>query len=339
VIWRALPALAAFLVAVAVGYAALDPGGDRREAARAAAERFFDGYMGQDGRVTRHDQGGDTVSEGQAYAMLLAVAIGDRKRFEVVWKWTREHLQGSDGLLAWRWQDGRVVDAEPAADADLDAARALLLAARRFGRPGYERAGRALGEAIRTGMTDGDVLLAGRWAHDGRIVNPSYFSPRAFDVLGWSDLEAGGRRVLGALRAPLPPDWARLRGDGAAPTGPPGRGEPPAYGYDALRLPVRLAESCSAPDRDLAARAWPPLRGRDPLPAVLELDGSARGTGSHPAALAGAAGAARAAGDADAARALLDRAGELERRRPSYYGAAWVALGRVMLETDWLGGC
>ena len=112
----------------------------RREAARArrcgargralggcggSEERFLDRYVDDDGRVVRHDQGGDTVSEGQAYAMLLAVAADDRDRFAQVWDWTRAHLQRGDGLLAWRWAGGRVVDDEPATDADLDAARAL----------------------------------------------------------------------------------------------------------------------------------------------------------------------------------------------------------------------
>ena len=335
---RVLVVAVALVVAV-VAVLSASGAQERPAAARDAAERFFDGFMGADGRVTRHDEGGDTVSEGQAYAMLLAVATGDEKRFDVLWRWTREHMQRDDGLLAWRWADGRVVDPEPAADADLDAARALLLAARRFERPSYARSGRALGRAIRAHLTAGDVLFAGRWARAERVVNPSYFSPRAYDALGWDDVAAGSRRVLGALREPLPPDWARVEGGGAVPTGAPEEGGEPVYGFEAMRLPLRLAESCSADDHELAARAWPALRDRDPLPAVLALDGSPRADGSHPAALAGAAGAAHAAGDEDAARDLLDRASELLERTPSYYGAAWVALGRVMLQTDWLGGC
>ena len=42
-----------------------------------ATERFLDAYVDPDGRVVRRDQGGDTVSEGQAYALLLATAVGD----------------------------------------------------------------------------------------------------------------------------------------------------------------------------------------------------------------------------------------------------------------------
>lgn len=67
-----------------------------------AVESFFAGYVDDDGRVVRHDEGGDTVREGQAYAMLLAVAAGDRSRFHRIWSWTKEHLQRPDGLLAWR---------------------------------------------------------------------------------------------------------------------------------------------------------------------------------------------------------------------------------------------
>jgi hypothetical protein len=100
--------------------------------ARVAALEFLDGYMRDDGRVERTDQGGDTVSEGQAYAMLLAAGIGDQVRFEVAWRWAKDNLQRKDGLLAWRWDDGAIVDDEPATDADLDAARALLVAADRF---------------------------------------------------------------------------------------------------------------------------------------------------------------------------------------------------------------
>ena len=99
-----------------------------------------------DGRVVRHDQGGDTVSEGQAYALLLTAATGRRSAFARVWGWTRAHLQRPDGLLAWRWASGRVVaTTSPPPDADLDAARALLVAAGRFRRPAYRAAALRIG--------------------------------------------------------------------------------------------------------------------------------------------------------------------------------------------------
>jgi endoglucanase len=337
---RAVALLVAGAVLATAAVVALARGGeDRPGAARAAAERFLDEYVAGDGRVVRRDQGGDTVSEGQAYAMLLAAAIGDERRFDLAWTWARDHLRRPDGLLAWHWDDGQVVDGEPAADADLDAARALMLAARRFERPELADEGRRLGDVIRANMAVGDLLVAGPWARDEAVVNPSYLSPRAFDVLGWSRAAVSARRFVRALPE-LPPDWARLKGETVTPTGPPGSDEPPAYGYDAARVPLRLAESCASEDRSLAARAWPRLRDRDPLPSVLALDGAPRNSDdSHPVALAGAAGAAHAAGDAAAADDLLDRATQLDEARPSYYGAAWTALARVMLDTDWLGRC
>jgi endoglucanase len=49
-----------------------------------------------------------------------------------------------------------------------------------------------------------------------------------------------------------------------------------------------------------------------------------------------AAGAADAAGHTAARDGLLDSAAALDRRFPTYYGAAWVALGRMMLTTNLL---
>ena len=52
--------------------------------------------------------------------------------------------------------------------------------------------------------------------------------------------------------------------------------------------------------------------------------------------LVAAAGAADAAGQTAARDGLLDEAEALDRRSPTYYGAAWVALGRMMLTTKLL---
>ena len=49
--------------------------------------------------------------------------------------------------------------------------------------------------------------------------------------------------------------------------------------------------------------------------------------------LVAAAGAAHAAGHSGRSAELLDAAASLNRVQPTYYGAAWVALGRLMLTT------
>ena len=303
---------------------------------------FLDRYVDDDGRVVRHDQGGDTVSEGQAYGMLLAVAADDEERFARVWDWTRTHLRRPDGLLAWRWAGGRVVDDEPAADADLDAARALALAADRFQEPRYRDAAQTLKRAIVAHETawaaDRPVLVAGPWARSEAVVNPSYWSPKAFQQLGFEKVGESSRQLTERLiAAGLPPDWARVTASGIEPSGPPSGGEA-SYSYDAVRITVRLAESCDPADRALAARLWPRLR-EQPGIVPRALDGTPAGGSETPAALAGAAAAAWAAGDRDAARELLDRAQALDEDHPTYYGAAWIALTRAMLETGSLGSC
>ncbi len=336
-------ALVAFVALAAgtagCGGAASDAGSSPRGETAATAthdpsRRFLARYVAQDGRVVRHDQGGDTVSEGQAYAMLIAVAIRDRATFARVWRWTRRELQRADGALAWHWRDGRIVDPQPATDADLDAARALRLAAQRFDVPAYARASRRLVRVIRRDMVADGRLLPGPWAREDRWFNPSYVSPRAARTLGLDAARARGIRVL--LRGgKLPPDWARED----RPTGAPRSGKPPAYGYDAVRLPVRLAESCERADRALAARLWRTLhRNAGRVPRAL--DGAPLPNADlHPVALVGAAGAAHAAGARGHARRLLTLAARRDDAHPTYYGAAWAALGREMLITRRLGRC
>lgn len=304
---------------------------------------FFDRYVAGDGRVVRRDQGDDTASEGQAYGMLLAVAAGDRERFERIWSWSRDHLLRPDGLLSWHWSDGRVVDASPASDADVDAARALVLAGNRFDAPDLTAAGAQLAGAVlehETVRAGGHlVLVAGPWAVERRIVNPSYFAPCAFaDLLEatgdgrWAELRDSSYRLVEGLLegGRLPSDWASMGENGALrPIGLPDSPDgPPRYGLDAARLPFRLSEPCGGAGAGLAARMWTHLdRSAGKGGAIAyDLDGRRVDRADHPAALVGAAAAARAAGDDGASDGLLERAAALHSRHPTYYGGAWLAL-------------
>ena len=334
--------------------AAPTPAELRTYTAAEAGRAFLTGYVDDDGRVVRSDQGGDTVSEGQAYAMLVAVGLGDAETFESVWVWTQGNLQRPDGLLSWRWEDGGVVDESAASDADLDTARALVLAGEQFGRPEYTAAGVDLGravldlETVRTAA--GRILVAGQWATtEPYAYNPSYASPGATAVLAaasgdprWAELAEGSRAVTAALlgQAPLPPDWAQVHADGTveAMPGVQGRGQSVRYGYDAARTPIRFAESCDPADRALAAAVVGPLdRGGDG--AELDLGGSPVTQGESVVAAAGQAAAVAAAEDTGRAVGELVDADHLAQSSPSYYGAAWAALGRLMLTDDVLGGC
>jgi endoglucanase len=293
-----------------------------------------------DGRVVRRDQGGDTVSEGQSYALLLSAAIGDRTRFDQVWRWTQRHMQRPDGLLSWR-----VGDPQSAADADLDAARALLVAGRRFGRPALVREARRMARSVSieesTSVGGRRVLVAGPWARAQAIVNPSYLAPQTLSLRGRRDLAATGMRIVRSLqghRSGLAPDWARATPGGAVPIGKPNDlGAQAVFSYDAVRIPIRLAEACQRSVQREAAR---PVRSLEKtLAPVRDLGGKALAPGEHAAFAVAAAAASAAAGDRDGAAVFLDRAAELDHDHPTYYGSAWVALGRVMLTTRWLRGC
>jgi endoglucanase len=322
--------------------------------AKAASVRFLDTYVAEDGRVRRIDQGDDTVGEGQAYGMLLAVAAADEERFDLIWQWTKDNIVRPDGLISFLWRDGRVEDPEAASDADVDAVRALLAAACRFDRPDLREEALALAEAIKRHETvtfeGAPLLVAGPWARKAPItINPSYFSPATFAALNdetgdgfWGSLSASSRTVTQDLmpdEGSLPPDWAIVRGGRPAPSGPPAQpDDAPLYGFEAVRALVRLAEDPDPAGNEIAANAWPAFEGRAPadIPVEHDLSGQPTGSTQHPIALVAAAAAADAAGEATAKAELLEAAEELDRQTPTYYGAAWVALGRVMLDTDTL---
>ena len=319
-----------------------------------AAKRFLNRYAMPDGRVVRIDQGGDTVSEGQAYGMLLAAAIGDAKRFNAIWTWTQDNLRRPDGLFAFHWQNGHVVNPQAASDADLDVSRALLVAACRFHQPTLRAQAVALGNAILhvevTSFQGRPVLTAGPWATVAPItVDPSYFSPVTFLALGaasgngeWAQLADSSVSILDALTSPparLPPDWAQLEGNRPVPIGSPSDPRSRAqFGFDAVRTLVRMAEDPNPAGRQIAARAWPAFAGENPtrLPVNHTLTGRPIGDILNPVVLVAAAGAADAAGQPAARDGLLAAAEALDRRTPTYYGSAWVALGRMMLTTTLL---
>jgi endoglucanase len=197
------------------------------------------------------------------------------------------------------------------------------------------------------------VLAAGAWARTPPVVvNPSYFSPRAYADLDhahsdsrWPALAATSRALvvstIGTGRK-LPSDWARLPWEltaeaiaspAASATLAPGRS-----GLDAARVAVRAAESCVPADRRLAAALWPLYR-RAPGRSAYATDGRPVTSQRHAASFVAAAAAARAAGHRAAAAHLLELAEAADREHPTYYGAAWAALGRVLLTSSALGAC
>jgi endoglucanase len=322
-----------------------------------AARSFLDTYLTDGGRIQRTDEGGDTVGEGQAYGMLIAAALGDQSRFDGIWSWTQAHMRGADGLLAFHWANGRIVDPTPASDADLDVARALLVASCRFERSDLRQEAIGIGRAILNHETSRagslQILIAGPWAHQGSALafNPSYVDPATLGALATAsgDLQfrtvaTDSTQIVDQLTKPLPPDWARVSQSGQATpvSGASATSGPGMFTYDAPRTLVRFAADPSAAGRAAVARAWSVFQNTKPQDIVTQhqLSGAAVGTDHDPATLVAAAGAAQAAGDTAAVAPLLAQAQQFNAAHPTYYGAAWVALGRLMLTTQRLSpGC
>ena len=287
--------------------------------------------------------------------MLLAEAADDHAAFRRVWGWTRDHLQLRSGLFAFHANAaGQVISREPASDADLIIAWALLPVSRsRGGRlsPGGPPRGAsdpgqgsdprswrnasphrgALGH--RTAREPGSQLLV-----TGRAAGPC----AAHRPAGVAQPGVGSRD----LHPPADPRWpaaatrlgAAHRRRGAATR--TGSGRQPAA--DPVR-PGRAAHSRLA--RSILQSAGQGAGGRLLRPAnrsqalALRPDGTVLDGTAAPLPLAASAAAAKAAGKAAAARHLLDRAATQQRSHPTYYGGAWLALGRALLLSGALGTC
>ncbi|HLO75991.1 MAG TPA: glycosyl hydrolase family 8, partial [Magnetospirillum sp.] len=199
---------------------------------------YSDRFVTADGRVIDRDSGtpGITHTEGLGYGMLLAEAAEDRRGFELIWRWTREHLRRPDGLFSWRYgpcptRGGDcVLDKNNASDGDILIAWALLRAGKAWGRSDYVDAARAIAAAVadtqivRVGGTT--LLLPGSEGFvDGNavVVNPSYwifpaFSAfaQAFEAPVWSTLSDSSLALLRQSRFGrwnLPPDWLKVQGE------------------------------------------------------------------------------------------------------------------------------
>jgi len=322
------------------------------------AVTYLHRYVTSDGRVVRWDQGGDTVSEGQGYGLLLAVAARQAATFASLWTWTKDNLIQPDGLPAYLWANGAVVGSGSATDADLITAWALVLGAKVFGDPSYLRAARSVANAIlvnETVIAGGRIeLVAGPWARNAPYpVDPSYFSPQAMTALAvathddrWSQLGTNSQQLVADLQdsgasQSLPPDWALLQTTGTIAASPaPSGGVPPSYGLDAQRLPVWYAADCTVSGRTLSANDWSIIGGLAGSGAY----GSYSLTGTPRVSYTNDLGLVAAAASADAARQLargktllaLAQHGFTE---SNYYGDSWVALGTVLLTSSLLSSC
>jgi endoglucanase len=157
-------------------------------------ESYTHRMIDSQGRVIDHTAQDRTTSEGQSYAMFFALVDNDRPRFDKLLNWTEVNLAGGDisqHLPAWSWgknSDGswKILDQNPAADADVWIAYSLLEAGRLWHEPRYDKLGTVMLARIAqqevvyipglgTSLLSGPVGFhpdANTW-----LLNPSYFPP------------------------------------------------------------------------------------------------------------------------------------------------------------------
>lgn len=208
-------------------------------------------------------------SESQSYALLQSLWTDDERTFDVVWNWTKQHIQRADKLFSWQFSvdDGGTVtisDENSATDADTDIAYALLLAGNKWNRAEFTREGRDIVRSIWENETaetiSGRHVTAGNWADtpESIVINPSYFTPYAYRLFrtydpehDWNQvIETGYRDIhrVSAASAPkkpnafLPPNWFELVKNEAETIRPfSGKPESLDYSYDAFRTFARVS--------------------------------------------------------------------------------------------------
>ncbi|WP_067700314.1 MULTISPECIES: glycosyl hydrolase family 8 [unclassified Erwinia] len=215
-------------------------------------------FMTSDGRI--QDTGNNNVShtEGQGYAMLMAVWYNDRSSFDGLWRWTQQHLKNpQNGLFYWKYTPDSarpIADSNNASDGDVLIAWALLKAGQKWHNKAYLDASDQIQRAIisHNVVTFGGytVMLPGSQGFNKTsyvVLNPSYFLFPAWRDFAsrshlkvWDNLIDSGMSLLSKMRfgeTDLPVDWVALNADG---TVAPATDWPPRFSYDAIRIPLYL---------------------------------------------------------------------------------------------------
>jgi endo-1,4-beta-D-glucanase Y len=198
-------------------------------------------------RVVDPQNNNITVSEGMGYGLLFAATSDDSREFEKLWNYTNSYLD-ENGLMNWKIDsNGEVSGVGSATDADEDIAYALLLASKKWTQTTYLKDANKMIKAIKNNEISKDyVLLPGdKWGKN-QPFNPSYVSPSYYLDFGalstsektyWEKVSNANLQLLNKSvneKTGLFPDW--INKDGSA------EDEDNKFGYDAIRVPLRLIE-------------------------------------------------------------------------------------------------
>ncbi len=207
-------------------------------------------------RVKRPSDNNDTVSEGIGYGMLITAYLANmghdtKKYFDGFYAYYKYHAD-SYGLMNWQINaNGTVKGSDAATDGDLDAAMALVVAARIWGNEkgiNYkEEASDLIKKIMKYEVESGTWFLLPGDKMGSDVLNLSYFSPAYFGIFEkmtgnsrWKNVISKNYDLLANFCKPgttgLCPDWCRSDGSPAANTNTRGY----HYKYDAARTPWRI---------------------------------------------------------------------------------------------------
>ncbi len=204
----------------------------------------------------KYDTPTETVSEGIAYGMLLAAYAADKDLFDGLWQYYKDNSNGN-GVMNWKINScGGAIGTGGAADAEIDAAMALLVANHQWPNNttphNYEAEATNLINAIKTveiqpTWANGSYQLnnGDQWGFGNNCRNPSYQAPAYFkqygefmnDIAFWDNCVSASYTLLNNnvnSNTGLVSNWSDHNGIPNSCNGPN------EYGWDACRNPWRM---------------------------------------------------------------------------------------------------
>src|SRR5579863_4795582 len=212
---------------------------------------------GSSTRVQRPENANDTVSEGIAYGMLIAVNMNDKTLFDNLWSYEQAH-KAAGNTMTWCIPGGGggmgsacSASGGSATDADEDMAFALLVAAKQWG-GSYSSTASSLISDIWTNDIDKSSMLPTGGSNFGNSTssqptNPSYFAPayyKAFATVdsghAWGTVATNCYTAISKVAnssTGLVPAWCSSNCSSAGGGSYTDNG---VYQYDAHRVPWRI---------------------------------------------------------------------------------------------------
>ena len=212
-------------------------------------------------KVIRPEHQNDTISEGIAYGMLIAVNMNDHDLFDSLYGFWKNHPASTTSLMTscvpGGPPDGGAVTSPPCAasggsatGADEDAAYALLMADKAWGGTYKADALTMINDIWANDIDNAGTMLpkggSGYGSPASGVTSPSYFAPafyRAFAAVDgahdWAGVIAAVYDVIGTIAGSngLIPAWC---GSSCTIAASNGSATDPDYQYDSHRIPMRI---------------------------------------------------------------------------------------------------